>query len=363
MTALERFGIYETSIDKEGRVSPGAGSFWAYLDIEPPGAAVDPAEILDELAGREADIRRIASTGQGEIAIPGIVRGGAYFDLLVLPTMGAQGGATLVARECTESMRAQQAILQQRNEIEILQRDLERRNAQLREFMEMVRQANHDLETKVRERTVELRRSRLSVIAKLARVAEYKDKDTGGHIYRIGRSSVLVGRAYGLGEAECEELFHASLLHDVGKVGIPDAILRKPGPLTEEERATMQTHTLIGSELLEGDSSRLFAKAREVARFHHEKWDGSGYPEARRGEAIPLAARICSIVDVFDALLSVRPYKEAWSAQRALDLLRRESGVSFDPEVVRAFFEVAGDIAKLRESSTEDELEMLPEQY
>jgi putative two-component system response regulator len=216
----------------------------------------------------------------------------------------------------------------------------------------------------VRLKTKDLRQSRLSIIGKLARVAEFRDKETGGHIYRIGRSSVLVGRSYGLSSEACENIFHASLLHDVGKVGIPDSILLKPGPLTAEERAIMQTHAIIGSDILGGEEGKLLKSAMEVARFHHERWDGRGYPEARSGESIPIVARICSIVDVFDALLSKRPYKDAWSAEEALAFIRKESGSAFDPLVVKAFLDVSADIVKLRLGSLETEgLEYLPEFY
>ncbi len=362
MDILERLAIRSCRLDEEGRLAQVDGAFWAHLGIPAPTHLAPAAEVLDELLGWEDEIRSIAASGEGEVFIPGIRRGKSYFDLYVLPS--GEGGAALVLRDCSDAMRAQQSIQQQRNEITLLKRDLDKSNERLRELMATVREQNHDLADKVRSKTKDLRQSRLSVITRLARVAEFRDKETGGHIYRIGRSSVLVGRRCGLSAEACEELFHTSLLHDVGKVGIPDAILLKKGPLSHEERAIMQTHTVIGAELLGGDESRLLRNAREVARFHHERWDGTGYPEARSGQAIPLTARICAIVDVFDALLSSRPYKEAWSLDRALELIQRESGAAFDPLVVTAFFEAEPEIVKLRQGDAEAEgLEYLPETY
>jgi response regulator RpfG family c-di-GMP phosphodiesterase len=365
---LERFAIYSCGLDAEGRLLSGESGFWRCLGVDAPDEPMPAADLIDELVGREEDIRGIARSGAGEIRIPGIRRGSGYLDFFVLPSAdGSPSGkerARLVIKDSSEAMYAQQAIVQQRNEITLLKRDLDRRNDELKKLMDTVRTQNHELSTKVRLRTKDLRQSRLSIIAKLARVAEFRDKETGGHIYRIGRSSVLVGRSCGLSSDACEDMFHASLLHDVGKVGIPDAILLKPGPLSSEERAIMQTHAIIGSDILGGEEGRLLKTAMEVARFHHERWDGHGYPEARSGESIPLVARICSIVDVFDALLSKRPYKEPWSVEKALEFIRSESGGAFDPLVVDAFAKVAPDIVKIRLGSLDaDSVEFLPEFY
>lgn len=364
MNLVERYAIHSAPVDRNGRLVPEQSGFWRYLGLEPPSSPLPLTEVFDELVGREVEILDIVRSGSGEIEVPGIARGDRYFDLAIIPGDEDEEKlpALAVLRDSTQAMLAQQFLLQQRNEIELLKRGLEERQARLDELMETIRTQNHDLESKIRLRTRDLRQSRLSVITKLARVAEFRDKETGGHIYRIGRSCVLVSRMLGLAESDCEAIFHASLLHDVGKVGIPDAILLKPGRLTPEEREVMQTHTLLGAELLGGDDFLLFRQARDIARFHHEKWDGTGYPEARKGPDIPLMARICSVVDVFDALMSTRPYKEAWSGEKAAELIRRESGSSFDPDVVVAFFAVIDDIVTLRQDSCED-AECLPEQY
>jgi putative two-component system response regulator len=143
---------------------------------------------------------------------------------------------------------------------------------------------------------------------------------------------------------EAETLRNASLLHDVGKIGVPDAILLQPGSLSPQDRELMRRHTTVGSELLSGSSSDVMRMAEEIARTHHERWDGGGYPAGLSGEQIPLAGRICAVCDVFDALLSDRPYKEPWPVPEALDQLRSERGKHFDPTVVDAFLAIVGDL-------------------
>lgn len=169
----------------------------------------------------------------------------------------------------------------------------------------------------------------------LAHVAEFKDSATGTHIRRIQEYTRRVSMAMGCSKDEAEAFAKASRLHDVGKVGIPDVILRKPGKLTPDEFAVMQKHTRIGDAVLKRSPS--LAVARLVARSHHEKWNGAGYPEGLKGEAIPLAARIVAVVDVFDALVSQRPYKESWPAQRAAAQIEMGSGSHFDPKIAQTF--------------------------
>ena len=197
------------------------------------------------------------------------------------------------------------------------------------------------LERTVRERTEELRRTQLEVLERLAHAAESRDGETGEHIRRIGALAERVGLALGMSAAEAELLRHASALHDVGKVAIPDGILLKPGRLTAEEWEIMKSHAAAGAALLAGSESPLVQRAEEIARTHHERWDGTGYPAGLRGEQIPLAGRICAVVDVFDALRSERPYKRAWSLEDTLAELRRGRGAHFDARVVDAFLPIA----------------------
>lgn len=209
------------------------------------------------------------------------------------------------------------------------------------------------LQQMVKERTAELERTRLQVIRRLGVAAEYRDEETGSHILRMSYCCVLLAQALGWDENACDLIMNASPMHDIGKIGIPDAILRKPGRLDPEEWEVMKTHTSIGGQLLEGDDSPLMRMARDIARSHHEKWDGSGYPDGLAGEQIPLAARIASLADVFDALTSPRPYKQAWPVDRATALIREQAGVQFDPVLVDVFMQKLPEVLQLRERFAE----------
>ena len=186
-------------------------------------------------------------------------------------------------------------------------------------------------------RVDELVETRLAVVHRLGRAAEYKDNETGLHVIRMSHFSRLIALQADLGEAWSDTLLNAAPMHDIGKIGIPDAILQKPGKLTPEEWAVMQTHAQIGAEIIGEDGSDLLNMAREVALCHHEKWDGSGYPRGLKGEAIPISARIVALADVFDALTSERPYKHAWPIDDAVALIREQAGQHFDPALVTAF--------------------------
>jgi putative two-component system response regulator len=190
--------------------------------------------------------------------------------------------------------------------------------------------------------------AKLDLVNRLALAAEYKDDLQGGHNFRIGKSSEIIARHLGLPEAQCQSLGHAAVLHDIGKIGIPDSILSKPGPLTPEERRIMEKHVLYGAHLLSGSDHELLMMARSVSLYHHEKWDGTGYPYALSGEEIPLEGRIVAVCDVFDALTSERAYKHAWSSDKASGFIVGASGKHFDPSVVRAFLKGLPEILDLR---------------
>lgn len=200
----------------------------------------------------------------------------------------------------------------------------------------------------LRVRELELEEARTDAIRRLGVASEYRDNETGMHIMRMTNISVAIARAMGLPIEDREVLSIAAPMHDVGKIGIADAILLKPGKLTPEEFEIMKAHAEIGSRILSGEDS-LIKAAQEIALYHHENWDGSGYPNGLKGEEIPLLARICALADVFDALTSERPYKEAWPVQRAVDWVRMESGKKFDPAVVAAFDEAFPVILRIRE--------------
>lgn len=220
----------------------------------------------------------------------------------------------------------------------------------------MTHDQKHLLEAMVCERTAELRDTRLQVVQRLGRAAEYRDNETGNHILRMSHSAVLLARRLGHGEAQCELLLHASPMHDIGKIGIPDHILLKPGKLTAEEWAIMKTHTTIGANILEGDDSELLRHAREIALCHHEKWDGSGYPHGLAGESIPLSARIVALADVFDALTSERPYKRPWPVDEAVAYIREQSGQHFEPRIVEHFLASLPEILAIGSRFAEPEV-------
>ncbi|MET0025229.1 MAG: two-component system response regulator [Sedimenticola sp.] len=204
---------------------------------------------------------------------------------------------------------------------------------------------NRTLERKVRERTALLNQTRLQIIQRLGRAAEYKDNETGMHIMRMSNYSRLLARDVGMDADWVELLYNAAPMHDIGKIGIPDSILLKPGKLDPDEWTTMMTHCEIGAMIIGRHSdSELLRLARTVALTHHEKWDGSGYPNGMAGEHIPMAGRIVAIADVFDALTSVRPYKHAWPVSEAVDWMRGQSGRHFDPDLVARFLTLLPEI-------------------
>jgi two-component system response regulator RpfG len=174
-------------------------------------------------------------------------------------------------------------------------------------------------------------------LMKLAKAGEYRDEETGNHIIRMAKYARLIAEELKLTAMECDEIEAASPMHDIGKIGIPDQILLKPGQHTPEEQKIMRRHPLLGHNILAGSPSRYLQMGAVIALSHHEKFDGSGYPQGLAGEDIPLPARIVAVADVFDALTSNRPYKRAWSFQDALKFIQSESGRHFDPACVRAF--------------------------
>jgi putative two-component system response regulator len=219
----------------------------------------------------------------------------------------------------------------------------------------MVHDQKQVLEEMVRRRTESLNEGRLQVVRRLGRAAEYRDNETGLHIIRMSQFSALLARSLGWSAADCELMLHASPMHDVGKIGIPDAVLLKPGALDPDEWAIMKTHVCIGADILDDDDSALLRLARVIALSHHEKWDGSGYPGALAGAAIAQAGRIVAVADVFDALTSVRPYKRAWPVVDAIAFIKEQAGRHFDPEVVRHFELCLPEILAIRERYPEPE--------
>ena len=189
------------------------------------------------------------------------------------------------------------------------------------------------------ERTDRLQEAEMEALVCLGKAGEYRDADTGDHVLRVGYASYLLAKSAGFSEHDAETLMYASPLHDLGKIGIPDSILLKPGKLTDAEHHSMKNHTRIGAEILKHSQSSVMKMAKSVALSHHEKWDGTGFPEGISGEAIPIEGRIVAICDVFDALISCRPYKKCWSDEEAIGFLRQNAGKHFDPRLVELFIQ------------------------
>jgi putative two-component system response regulator len=208
---------------------------------------------------------------------------------------------------------------------------------------------SRELERMVRQRTHELLTTRQQIIRRLGRAAEFKDNETGNHVLRMSHYARLIATAHGLGEEAAETIFNTAPMHDIGKIGIPDSILLKPGKLDAEEWQVMHQHPIMGAEIIGKHENELLETARIIALCHHEKWDGSGYPQGLKGEDIPLEGRIVAIADVFDALVSVRPYKKAFAIDESLRMMEAESGRHFDPALMLAFRKALPEILRVKE--------------
>ena len=215
------------------------------------------------------------------------------------------------------------------------------------------------LEETVRLRTQQLKETQLEIVHRLAQAAEHRDNETGSHIVRMSHYALVLGRACGMNEEECDILFHATPMHDVGKLGIPDRVLLKPGRLDADEWEIMKQHTVIGGQLLSNSQSPILQMAETIALTHHERWDGSGSPNQLAGEDIPLVGRICAVADVFDALSSRRCYKEPWPLEKVLQELRSLSGVHFDPRLIEIFEELLPVIMDIQRTHSDIDVPQL----
>ena len=232
-----------------------------------------------------------------------------------------------------------------------------------------VKRYHTHLETMCEERTVTLRKAlehmadaqrtayqaQLETVERLAILAEYKDKVTGRHIQRMSEYSAVLARGLHLPPGEVELILHASRMHDVGKIAVPESILRKPAALDSQEWSVMRQHSAIGSRILDNSSSQILQAGRVIALHHHERWDGAGYPSGLAGGDIPLWGRICAVADVFDAVTSERPYKPPFPNEEALQLLRDGKGKHFDPRVIDVFFECWEDILAIQEKYRDEQ--------
>ncbi|GAA5317308.1 MAG: two-component system response regulator [Candidatus Pelagadaptatus aseana] len=220
--------------------------------------------------------------------------------------------------------------------------------ARVQAQLSLYNQARH-LEELVQERTEELQSTRLEIIRRLGRAAEYKDNETGMHVIRMSWFAKFLAEEHQMTPDWCELLYNAAPMHDIGKIGIPDRVLLKPGKLDAEEWEIMKKHAEYGANIIGDHESPILQLAKEIAIYHHEKWDGSGYPNGLKGTDIPISARIVAIADVFDALTSERPYKQAWPEEKAIALIEEQSGKHFDPELVPKFIKCLPQIREIQQ--------------
>jgi putative two-component system response regulator len=252
-----------------------------------------------------------------------------------LPVLVLTADATPDARHRALSQGARDFVTKPLDHAEVLLRVGNLLHA--RRLQRRLQERNLVLATAVRERTDELEQARLEALSVLAAATEYRDDDTRQHTQRVGRTAALIAQALDLGDESVATIRDAAPLHDIGKIGIPDHILLKPGRLTPDERSVMQGHAEIGARILAPTRSPVLRAAADIARTHHEHWDGNGYPHGLQAERIPLAGRITAVADVFDALTHERPYKPAWPLDRALAEILNQAGRQFDPRVAHAF--------------------------
>ena len=231
----------------------------------------------------------------------------------------------------------------------------------VKDYNDLMLNYRTELESEVTARTeqlnqalLRLKTTSLDTIYRLSMASEYKDEDTGAHIKRMSRYSAAVARRMGLDENIIETILYAAPMHDLGKIGIPDQILMKPGKLDLAEWKIMKMHTVIGAKILQGSDAEFIKLGESIALSHHEKWDGSGYPNGDKGLEIPIAGRIVAIADVFDALTSKRPYKEPFTIEKSLAIVKEGRGTHFDPDVVDAFFDIQEEILNIKKQYNED---------
>ncbi|GAQ95716.1 putative two-component system response regulator [Thermodesulfovibrio aggregans] len=231
-------------------------------------------------------------------------------------------------------------------------------NLQVKKYQDLIKNINEVLQKEVMKKTKELREAlelareaEYEMVVKLGMLSEFRDEETGQHIRRISHYSKLLAQLAGLSEFEQNILFYASPLHDVGKVGIPDSILKKPGPLTSEEFELMKLHTVIGGKILTSDPRFITLHAGKIiAEQHHEKWDGSGYPKGLKEREIHIYARIVAVCDVFDAMTSDRVYRPAFTVEQTLEIMKKGKGSHFDPQLIEIFFNNIDEFIKIRET-------------
>lgn len=316
----------------------------SHVDLAPGEVLFEEGDVGDAVFVVHSGLLRVFRADDPSVTLLTLKPGDVVGELAVL------NGAPRTAS--TAAIDASQVVRVGKDAVDALLADAETARLMLGQLAESLTRAreqvvkeNVALDEIVRARTEQLRATQLEVITRLARAAEFRDDDTGIHIARMSHLSAALAEEAGVGAADVELLLHAVPMHDIGKIGIPDGILLKKGKLEPEEFEVMKTHTTIGAELLSGETSDVMTLAREIALNHHEKWNGKGYPRGITGVDIPFFARVAAIADVFDALTSERPYKRAWTREKAFALIEEEAGEHFDPHLAPLFVGMAPKIA------------------
>lgn len=323
----------------EGLAKLGLGVDLVLLDVVMPGMdgfAVCRA-IRRDVDGHDVPIIMVTSRASREDRLRAVEAGAS--DFIAKPVdeteLRVRSACLLKMKEAQDALKRQQVQLED---------TIEQRTASLRRALEAMAEA---------QRLAYL--AQLETVERLAIVAEYKDKVTARHIQRMSEYCAVIARGLGLPPGEVELILHASRMHDVGKIAVPDAILRKPTGLDGSEWDVMRQHPTIGSRILDNSTSQLLQAGRVIALHHHERWDGEGYPSGLSGESIPLWGRICAVADVFDAVTSERPYKPAYSNEEATRIIREGRAAHFDPQVVDVFFERFDEILAIQGKYQDDE--------
>lgn len=311
------------------------------------------AECMAVAKGGEVDLIVTDMSMPGESGLDLLKQVAQREDLVGIPVVMLTGDADLDLKRQALDLGALDLLNKPINASELIARissALRLREAELK-----LRNMNSELERLVAERTADLEHSRLEVVWRLAKAGQLRDTETGEHLIRVATLSKAIALDLGMSERDATDLFYASSLHDIGKIGISDLVLHKPSALTEKERETIQEHCKLGHDILAGDldlpslprsQNKLLSIAATIALSHHERWDGAGYPSGLNADSIPLEARIVAVADVFDALCSERPYKKAMSPAEAAAFLQEQSGSHFDPDVVTSMLKVMPEIAR-----------------
>jgi HD-GYP domain-containing protein (c-di-GMP phosphodiesterase class II) len=296
---------------------------------------------------RRGHLKVVRPTHDDRLVLDRVEPGAAFGELAVLNS--APRTASVIAIEDCETLEISKEDFERvlDEHPEAARRMLAKLARSLTMAKEEVARQNSLLEGRVREKTADLRESQLEVVRRLSQAADSRDHDTGVHITRMSRLCAHLALAAGAESRVADMLLNAAPMHDVGKIGIPDHILLKPGKLDDQEWEIMRSHSAIGAELLAGSRSPVVQMGEVIALTHHERWDGSGYPRGLKGDEIPFVARVTAICDVFDALISERPYKPAWSLERAREEIQSESGKHFDPELVAIFNRIFPEMTEI----------------